>query len=298
MMRVETSFPVAMGALALVVGFGACADTSMVGAGGLGDGSGGSTEDVVYVTSSKDTSTGASSETVNPNGGSSVDKGAGGGGGAAPVCGDTNCDPNEACNVCIADCGVCPAMCGDGQCNGIERCDTCQSDCGACPATCGDGTCDIATETCMNCEGDCGACATVCGDGVCSMPTETCESCVGDCGNCPCVADAFEPNGTSPTASDISLGTDYCMLSVCSGDVDWLEFDVSGATTVTITFAHALGDLDLEIYSRATADYVDGSYGGVDDESVTLNGVPAGRYWARVYGFQGATNYAYCIRVD
>jgi hypothetical protein len=187
-----------------------------------------------------------------------------------PGCGDGQCDANEDCASCAADCGACAGpMCGDGQCNGGE--------------------------TCQTCPGDCGSCAT-CGDSVCA-PTETCMSCYQDCGVCACMADAFEPNNGSPSATPVASGTDYCDLSICAGDVDWIAFTVSHGLDAKITFVNGQGDLDLEIYSAQTLGYVSGSYTGNDGEEVVLSGLAAGTYWARVYGYQGATNPSYCFRV-
>lgn len=187
--------------------------------------------------------------------------------------------------------------CGDGVCQDFEDCDGCFEDCGECPPACGDGTCDeTANETCDSCENDCGACS-VCGDAICS-PDETCKSCYEDCGICMCEPDGFEVNNTSPNASEVADATDYCDLSVCSGDVDWFEFSVQSAFTATITFKQGQGDLDLEIYNAQTINYVTGSYSANDDESVMLSGLPAGDYWARVYGKSMSTNPDYCFRVD
>lgn len=136
----------------------------------------------------------------------------------------------------------------------------------------------------------------VCGDGSCDAG-EDCDSCSEDCGVCGCMPDALEPNAGSGSASPTSLGVDYCGLSVCAGDFDWFEFDVGSSFTATITFFHAEGDLDLEIYSAQTNNYVNGSYSANDDETVTLN-VSPGTYWARVYGDLGAENPDYCFRVD
>jgi hypothetical protein len=188
-----------------------------------------------------------------------------------------------------------PAPCGDGICAPAEDCASCPEDCECLDPVCGDGACDTS-EDCMTCDADCGACAT-CGDGDCGAG-EDCELCFQDCGVCACAPDAFEPNGSSTLATTVSLGVDYCDLSVCAADFDWLEFDVNGTTTATITFLQAQGDLDLEIYSATTIDYVTGSYSADDDESVTLMGLPPGPYWARIYGDQGAENPAYCFRAD
>ena len=50
-----------------------------------------------------------------------------------PVCGDDVCEGDEDCDICAADCGVCPPVCGDDVCEGDETCDTCAADCDVCP---------------------------------------------------------------------------------------------------------------------------------------------------------------------
>ena len=183
--------------------------------------------------------------------------------------------------------------CGDGLCSEGETCDGCPADC-PCTDDCGDGTCD-ASETCVTCDADCGSCPA-CGDGTCSA-TEDCDTCYEDCGVCACVDDGLEPNDGSGAAITLALDTDYCDLSICAGDVDWFEFAVNGTTTITVNFLQAEGDLELEIYSQTTGDYVTGAYSADDDEVLTLMGQPTGMYWARVYG-DDPENPDYCIRVD
>lgn len=186
--------------------------------------------------------------------------------------------------------------CGNKVCAIGETCETCPADCGCQVPTCGDGSCDT-DETCEDCPEDCEACPT-CGDDICD-PNEDCDTCYMDCGVCACAPDGFEPNGGSSSATPIAPATDYCDLSICSGDVDWFAFDVNGTTDVTLDFTHAEGDLELEIFSSITVTYVTGSYSGDDDESVTLTGLQPGEYWARVYADPSAPeNPDYCIRVD
>ena len=160
---------------------------------------------------------------------------------------------------------------------------------------CGDGACANG-EDCDSCEADCGPCP-VCGDDVCE-PDEACALCPEDCGPCPCVADMFEPNNSSPNATNVSFNVDYCDLSICASDVDWFEFTVSGSLSAEITFSQLQGDLDLEIFSGITSQYVDGAYSADSNETVSLAGLPAGTYWARAYGKSGAQNFAYCFRVE
>jgi hypothetical protein len=188
------------------------------------------------------------------------------------------------------------SYCGDAYCDDAEDCDSCPDDCGTCTEACGDGVCDATTEDCDTCPDDCGACS-VCGDGTCS-PDETCKSCYQDCGICACMPDVFETNDTSPNATPVASGTDYCDLSVCANDVDWLEFQIASGFTAKTTFHEDQGDLDLEIFSAQTLNYITGSYSTDDDESVTLTGLSPGTYWARVYGKSGSVNPDYCFRVD
>jgi len=189
-----------------------------------------------------------------------------------------------------------PPICGDTVCAIGETCDSCPEDCPCEGPACGDLVCD-PDETCADCEEDCGVCAA-CGDDLCDAP-EDCDSCFEDCGVCSCVPDPLEPNAGSGTASPAQLGVDYCDLSVCAGDFDWLEFEIVSGFTATIEFNQAEGDLDLEIYSGITGQYVNGSYSADDDETVTLSGLPAGTYWARVYGDGTMVeNPDYCFRVD
>lgn len=145
--------------------------------------------------------------------------------------------------------------------------------------------------------GGAGGMAATCGDGTC-QPTEDCETCFEDCGICPCLPDALEPNGTSGTATPLTLGVPYCDLSVCTGDVDWFEVSISNGFVATVTFFQAQGDLDLEIYSEATLGYVTGAYSMTDDEVLTVSGLTPGAYWARVYGAMGAENPDYCVQID
>lgn len=185
--------------------------------------------------------------------------------------------------------------CGDGLCDDGENCDNCNADC-PCGPVCGDGSCDAPGEACDSCLVDCGSCAT-CGDDVCDA-SEDCASCFSDCGVCACAPDPFEPNDGSGSATPITSGADYCDLSVCADDFDWLSFQVTTGFTADVTFLKAEGDLDVEIYSGQTYTYVDGAYAHTDDETLTLSGLSPGTYFARVYGFMGAENPTYCIRVD
>lgn len=213
-------------------------------------------------------------------------------------CSDGLCDASESCTNCPEDCGECSATCGDGSCDsgGGETCSSCAADCGSCPPMCGDAKCDPG-ENCVSCEGDCGMCPPSCGNGTCNI-NEDCATCAQDCGACACMADAEEPNNGSPSAAPVADGSLTCNLSVCTGDVDWYQFVVTSGFNVEITFLDSEGDLEIEIYSKATLGYVTGSYGDDDFETVTKTGIAAGTYWARVYEASGGENPDYCLSVD
>jgi hypothetical protein len=263
-----------------VLALAGCARSDAVGGaagadGGQGGwGEGGWYDDGIADEAGPETGAGAGLSTGTGEDGDPVAGGGGAGGGVGPGCGDGTCQADvESCSTCPGDCGTCGAECGDGACQEAEGegCDTCAEDCGSCPT---------------------------CGDGVCSQPAEDCDVCFEDCGVCACEPDDLEPNGSSGAATLVAIGAEYADLSICAADVDWFEFPVNGTRTIAARFNVAEGDLDLEIYSGITGNYVTGSYSDDDDEEVVLSGVPSGTYWARVYGYQGDTNPDYALEVD
>ncbi len=103
---------------------------------------------------------------------------------------------------------------------------------------------------------------------------------VGEGGGSGACTDSFEPNNGSAGAPELTVGTHD--LQICDGDTDW--FTVPGGGTVSISFSHWAGDLDLKAYD-AGGQQTDISQSTSDGESVT---VPAGGS-VEVYGYQGAT---------
>jgi hypothetical protein len=165
-----------------------------------------------------------------------------GGGGAD--CGDGDCDVDEDCEICPADCGPCLG-CGDGWCDMVEDCESCPADCGPC----GTGDCcavgdapgcgDIFVQDCVCskdawcCDnewdqtcvdevegfgcGDCGGGGAECGDLIC-QPVEDCASCPQDCGACGGIGDCCEAQ-EGPGCGDSSL-----QACVCAQDSFCCEF--------------------------------------------------------------------------
>ncbi len=115
--------------------------------------------------------------------------------------------------------------------------------------------------------------------------------------------DRFEDNDTRATATD--LGTiegvrSEASLTAEAGDADWYRFTTTTEggvdNRVSINFAHADGDVDMELYD-ADGNWLSGSYSATDNESISLEGRPAGTYYVHVYGWGGADN-AYSLRVN
>ncbi|MBN2493686.1 MAG: PPC domain-containing protein [Deltaproteobacteria bacterium] len=106
----------------------------------------------------------------------------------------------------------------------------------------------------------------------------------------PCEDDMLEPNDSMGDAFGIQA-SQYSDLVLCSGNVDWyaMTVDEGGEILASIDFAHADGDLDLELYD-ATGLRLDGSYSSTDGETVGASGLSAGEYYLLVYGWQGAEN--------
>jgi len=117
------------------------------------------------------------------------------------------------------------------------------------------------------------------------------------------IDDNSENNDTRATAralgtlSSVTTLTNRRMLDAA----DWYSFRTTRAGTasdfVQITFTHALGDLDIQLYNAngtrlATAD------GSGNSERISLNGRAAGTYFVRAYGYQGAHNPNYTLTID
>ena len=115
-------------------------------------------------------------------------------------------------------------------------------------------------------------------------------------------ADWAEPNNTPYAPFDIGHvegWLDYWQLSIDSpNDDDWYRFDInSGADSnsyIAIDFTNSQGDLDLELYRGSTL--VDYSSTSDDGEEISLDGLPAGTYYAHVYGYEGDANNNYEAR--
>ena len=114
------------------------------------------------------------------------------------------------------------------------------------------------------------------------------------------IFDAFEANDNFANARDLHEVSDYVVyeeLNIHTNDdmtdnEDFFKFKTSDDSTslhsVRIEFTHSDGDLDIELYNQSR-NYIAGSFSTTDNESISLNSLPAGVLYLRVKGFCNAT---------
>ncbi|NJN88118.1 MAG: hypothetical protein HC881_19770, partial [Leptolyngbyaceae cyanobacterium SL_7_1] len=117
--------------------------------------------------------------------------------------------------------------------------------------------------------------------------------------------DRFEPNDSQATATDLNTlsgTTQFNNLTIHqSNNEDWFQFTLAVNTSAQhdakIEFNHQLGDLDLQLYNQDGI-LLNGSYGRGNTESLSLDGLIAGTYFLRAYGYGGATHPNYSLTID
>lgn len=114
--------------------------------------------------------------------------------------------------------------------------------------------------------------------------------------------DSREENDTLATAYSLgSLVATTTFGSLVSLDDDWYSFTTNAASTtanyVSISFTNSQGNLSLQVYNTS-GQLVGSAASTADVETVTLNGLAAGKYYARVFGSAaGVTNLSYTLKV-
>ena len=115
--------------------------------------------------------------------------------------------------------------------------------------------------------------------------------------------DGYEENDSLSRAANLGPLTAQRTVSnlVMADAADWFSFSTATAGTaaqsVSIRFQNAQGDLDLELYN-AGGQMVRISNATGDVETVSLDGLGAGTYYVRAYGYQGATNPNYTLTIS
>lgn len=124
----------------------------------------------------------------------------------------------------------------------------------------------------------------------------------------PVIDDRFENNDSHAQAYDLGqpTGTWWAQGLTLGDTADWFKFRQQGFGTaahfVSAVFEHARGDLNLEVYretSPGVLTLVGASRGTVNDERVSLEGVPPGStIYVKVVGAAGAFNPDYALVIQ
>ena len=116
--------------------------------------------------------------------------------------------------------------------------------------------------------------------------------------------DAWERNNTRATATNLGTVTATSVvtsLTLTRRDVDFYKFTIGqpGTTSseVLAHFENGLGDIDLQLLDSAGR-VLATSNGVANVERVSLAGRPAGTYYLKVYGYNGAANPSYSLRFN
>ena len=99
----------------------------------------------------------------------------------------------------------------------------------------------------------------------------------------PCGTDGLEPNDV-PADAYLTFPNTYPDLMACAADDDWVTFDlVDGeGVTVTLTFDHAEGDINVELLDAGLT-VLASATSTTDDEAVDFVVGTSGTYYARVW---------------
>ena len=166
-----------------------------------------------------------------------------------PCTSDPECTPPmTVCESgqCIPGCG----QVGGVQCPGGQECNPSTGRCRAGGPIClSDDDC-AAPQTICNLFS--GTCEPGCGTSGCTAP-ETCDAATGHCvGNATCAPDRLEPNDSRQAPAQINGGA-QSGLTLCPGDDDYFAVSLGQGDSVTLTlsFVHGEGNLDLELFDPA-----------------------------------------------
>ncbi|CAD5956151.1 clostripain-related cysteine peptidase [Planktothrix agardhii] len=113
--------------------------------------------------------------------------------------------------------------------------------------------------------------------------------------------DRYEQNDALGVAAQLQLQNgQFSANSLVANDDDWFQFTVPQnpipGSNINIGFSNAQGNLDLHLYDQ-NQNYVVGSYNWWDGETISLDALPGGTYYAQVTGY-GATNPNYSLNIN
>jgi hypothetical protein len=109
---------------------------------------------------------------------------------------------------------------------------------------------------------------------------------------------AYEPNGTLATAAAALVNSPMSAAIGASGDIDYYTFTTSATSNFSITLTNLPGDYDLFLYNSAGTQLASSEAGGTSSETITSNNRPAGTYYVRVIGYNGAFSTTVCYNLN
>lgn len=113
--------------------------------------------------------------------------------------------------------------------------------------------------------------------------------------------DKYENNDTFATAKNLGkINTNKVFADLILKDEDWFKFTIDRSGTVNsfveIGFQHSQGDIDLRLYNSVNQQVGSSSSTG-NYEIISLNGLAAGTYYVRAFGYSGAQNPSYDLSI-
>ncbi|HZN35065.1 MAG TPA: pre-peptidase C-terminal domain-containing protein, partial [Pirellulaceae bacterium] len=117
------------------------------------------------------------------------------------------------------------------------------------------------------------------------------------------IDDSFEENDSRLAARNLGTLTASATFNnlVMADAADWYRFSTTltgtSSDNVRITFLHAQGDVDMELYN-ASGIRLRYSNGVTNAEQISLSGLAAGTYYVRVYGYLGVFNPSYSLTIN
>jgi Ca2+-binding RTX toxin-like protein len=122
----------------------------------------------------------------------------------------------------------------------------------------------------------------------------------------PIDPDNLEPNNSFTTATNldqVNKLSEISGLTIHSGDNDYFKFTTTkvgkASNSLNIAFEHAQGDLQLELYKEGSTNTpLKFSKGITNNETIPLDGLAAGTYYAKVFGNTTTVANGYQLYID
>ncbi len=109
---------------------------------------------------------------------------------------------------------------------------------------------------------------------------------------------AYEPNQTQAAAAPVPLNTVLSAAIGTNTDVDFYQVTTTATGNFNITLTNLPGDYDLYLYNSAGTQLARSIAGGTNSELIALANQPAGNYFIRVIGYNGAFSTAVCYNLN